>query len=271
MFRSTRWVWPVLVGLILGLIIMVYTTSGERTQITVVERWLRDAVSPLQKGITSVIDQVTETWNLFVNLGQIQRENQLLKEKLARLAAENALLQESARENKRWAALFAFQQDSEYNLLAARVIGRAIPDWFNLITIDKGELAGVRPGLPVITTAGVVGQVRQVTANTATVLLAIDSRSAIGGITADNRDYVLVEGAQDQSRLLKVRPLADDARLEVGGQVLTSGLGDIYPKGLTVGEIVEVQEDQYGLTVTGLLKPATDFARLEEVFVILPN
>ncbi len=271
MFRSTRWVWPILIGLILGLLVMVYTTSGERTQITVVERLLRDAVSPLQDGITSIIYQVTETWNSFVNLGRIQRENLQLKEKLARLAAENSLLQESARENKRWAALFEFQQKSEYNLVAAQVIGRAIPDWFNLITIDKGELAGIKPGLPVITTAGVVGQVRQATANTATVLLAIDSRSAIGGITADNRDYVLVEGAQDQSRLLKVKPLASDARLEVGCQVVTSGLGAIYPKGLPIGEIVEVQEDQYGLTVTGLLQPATDFSRLEEVFVILPD
>ncbi|MBO8126189.1 MAG: rod shape-determining protein MreC [Firmicutes bacterium] len=269
MYRPNRWVWPTLIGLILILLVLIYSTSGNRFQITVVESVLRDVVSPFESGISSLVYRVKESWDSLIHLQRLRQENIILRQKIARLSAENALLKESARENKRWAELFQFKQTSQYQLLAARVIGRAIPDWFNVIQIDKGKLDGVEPGMAVISTEGVVGQVRQVSANSASVLLALDSRSAIGGITEKSRDFVLLEGDTAEPGLLKVKPLSNDIRLEPGTKILTSGLGQVYPKGLLVGEVVKVKQDRYGLTVTGWLKPATDFARLEEVFVIL--
>lgn len=269
MQRPTRWVWPATIVLVLILLVLIFSTAGQRSQITLVESVLRDVVSPFETGISAVIYRVSESWESLVNLQKLKDENIELKQKLARLSAENALLEESRRENARWAELFQFSKEQDYKLMAALVIGRAMPDWFSVITIDKGSLHGVKPGMPVISTEGVVGQVRQVSANTSTVLLAVDSRSAIGGIVAQTRDYVLIEGDATGEGLLRVKPLAQDVRLEIGSEILTSGLGQVYPKGLLVGEIAQVQQDQYGLTVTGLLKPATDFARLEEVFIIL--
>ncbi len=269
MQRPTRWVWLVLICIVILLLVSIFSTSGNRYHITVVETVLRDVASPFQNGISSLIYRVNESWESLVHLQRLRQENIILKQKIARLSAENALLEESKRENQRWAELFEFKKSQDYQILPAVVIGRTVPDWFSVITINKGKLDGVKPGMPVISTDGVVGHIRQVNSNSATVLLAIDSRSAIGGIIADTRDYVLVEGDVATNGLLRVKPLAQDVRFERGAKVLTSGLGQIYPKGLLIGEVVEVEQDQYGLTITGLLKPVADFPRLEEVFVIL--
>lgn len=198
-----------------------------------------------------------------------QEENRSLKMVITRLKTENASLKEARRENERWRRLLEFVRSSPVSMVPAQVIGRDPSNWFGYVTINKGKAHGLRAGLPVVTAEGVVGMVRQVTAHTASVLLILDSRSAIGGQVAETRDYVLVEGSNERLGTAVVKPLAPEVKLRRGATIITSGLGEVFPKGLAVGRIERVVKGKYGLAPYGVLQPAVNFGRLEEVAVLV--
>jgi rod shape-determining protein MreC len=154
-------------------------------------------------------------------------------------------------------------------MVTAQVIGREPENWFNNIIINKGRVAGLSANMPVVTEEGVVGVVRQVADESAVVMLVTDSKSAVGGLIADSRDYVLVEGSAERLGTAVVRPLGAEIRLKAGQEVITSGLGELFPKGLRIGRIQRVIKGRYGLSPSGVLIPSVNFSRLEEVAVIV--
>lgn len=252
-----------------GLLGLAYFSVRERPELYPVQRAVREGLAPLQYAITQSLYRFRAGVRTAASIRRAQDENRALKQTIARLQTENAALREARRENARWARLFGFVQKSPVKMTAAQVIGRDPSNWFSYVLIDKGRRQGVRVNQPVVTEAGVVGVVRQVTDNTALVLLLLDSRSAIGGQVAETRDFVLVEGSSDEPGTAVVKPLAPEVRLRKGQTIITSGLGLIFPKGLTIGRIERVVKGKYGLAPFGVVRPAVNFSRLEEVAVMV--
>lgn len=259
----------VLVVVAAALLGLAYSTARDRPEVTALERLARDAFAPVQYGVSQALYRLRETFRTLGAIRRAQEENRRLKQVLARLRTENAALQEARRENERWRRLFDFTRNSPVQMVPAQVIGRNPSNWFGYIVLNKGRRHGLRPNLPVVTESGVVGSVRQVTEGTASVLLLLDSRSAIGGQVAETRDYVLVEGSSAQLGTAVVKPLAPQIRLRPGYTIITSGLSQFFPKGLTIGRIERVVKGRYGLAPYGILRPAVDFGRLEEVAVLV--
>lgn len=204
-----------------------------------------------------------------VAIGSAHRENRELKRRLARLTTENVALQEFRRENERWRRMLAFEQAAPYDMVVAQVIGRDPGNWFSNIVINKGKTAGLAKNMPVLTDEGVVGVVRQVSDRSSLILLLTDSKSAIGGQIADTRDYVLVEGSPEHVGTAVIKPLGAEVKLKPGQEVITSGLGELFPKGLRIGRIQRVVKGRYGLGPSGILIPSVNFSRLEEVAIIV--
>lgn len=265
---ESRWKVAGTLFLILSLAAFVFATSGPFRTLTWPEAYLAQGLAPLQsaavKGTEAVRTTIESLWALRTAIS----ENRRLKTEMESLRAEVSRLEELGRENAWLRDALAFRKESQDRLIPAEVIARPPGNWLSAITIDKGSRDGVRPGTAVVTPTGVVGQVRAVTKRTASVLLITDTRSAVGGVLQRTGDLVLVEGMGSWDFQASVKPLNRNADVRPGDRILTSGLSQIYPKNLSIGQVVQVAPGKYGLSKVGILMPGVDLGRLTVVFVV---
>ncbi|MCX5713396.1 MAG: rod shape-determining protein MreC [Candidatus Omnitrophica bacterium] len=190
----------------------------------------------------------------------LQKEVDTLKSRLSQ--ANDTYL-----ENARLRDLLGFKQNSPYRLVAAKVIGSSADNWSSAIIIDKGKSSGIKRLNAVITPLGLVGRVVEVQASVSKVLLANDPDFGVSATVQRSRQQGLITGTL--GRLLAMKYLPKDADIKVDDTVITSGLTEAYPKGLLIGNVVEVHNDFSGLSRYALIKPAVNLSGLEEVLVIV--
>lgn len=262
----------IVIVVIIGLIaLMVYTETGKE-KAWVVENALGQVLTPIQRGLYSASSYI---YNLFAGIGQrstMKEEYEKLKERVAELEKELYRLEELEKQNERLKELAMFLDDNkEIVVTGANVIGKNPGIWFNNITIDKGSKHGVAVNMAVVTNEGLVGRVIEVADNWSKVRTIVDGKSAVSGIIQRNRDNGLLKGNNtlgSEDGLCEMIYLPEDSNVAPGDKVLTSGLGEIFPKGIYIGEVVEVIKDRRDLYKTAIVKPGVDFQRLEEVLVI---
>jgi rod shape-determining protein MreC len=244
--------------------------SGRRVrEPNAVDRVLLGVTAPLQRGLVAGIDGVAGAWQRYVSLRHVQRENLQLREEVERLRADVSGMQEARNENERLRRLLNYPETGTGPRVAARVVG-INPDANRLtVRIDRGEADGVRRNMAVVTPEGVVGQVLRATSGTADVLLLVDPNSRLGVRVQRTRARADAAGTGDD-RLLRLDYLVRTEQLEEGDPVVTSGTDGVYPPGLMVGRVTQVQRQGAGMFLGAALLPAVDFSRLEEVLVVAP-
>ena len=232
--------------------------------------WLGFAVegvlSPLTAGLSRIGDTVGAARSTLTEIGTLHGENARLRIEVARLRAENAQLREASQEALRLRALLAFKQQP-YHTISARVIGRDPSHWFSTVLIDRGAADGIRRNDPVVTSEGLVGRVIETSGSWARVLLILDPRSAAGVLVGQSRDAGVAEGQGQPA--LRVRYLSRDADIRPGDQVVTAGLGEIYPRGLPVGVVESVSRTDADLFQEALVRPDADLRHLEEMLILV--
>jgi len=233
--------------------------------------WLGTAVeaalAPAVVALSRVSDAVTYSWSLLHEIGTLRTENARLSAEVARLREENARLRPAAQENARLRALLAFKGQQPFRTMAARVIGRDPSRWFSTILVDRGTNEGVLRNDPVVTSDGLVGHVIETAGSWARVLLILDPRSAVGVLVERSREAGVAEG---QGRpVLHVKYLSRDADIQPQDQMITSGLGQIYPRGLPVGTVIGVSRTGGDLFQAATVRPAVDLNHLEDVLIII--
>ncbi|TVR04651.1 MAG: rod shape-determining protein MreC [Deltaproteobacteria bacterium] len=215
---------------------------------------------------------VTTWWRRYVDLVGVAEENEQLRSEVNRLRDENARLVGVMQENARLRALVGFQQGHPaYEMLPARVTARDVSPFFRVtsIRIESAD-ARLEPGMPVLSSAGVVGRIQHVEGRRATVLLAVDPRSSIDIVVQRNRARGVLRGrGYDNSYRSEVAYLTRREEVRDGDIVVTSGLGGVFPPDLVVGRIDRIERRDHGLFQQVVVEPAVDFSRLEEVFVLL--
>ncbi|TRZ50308.1 rod shape-determining protein MreC [bacterium] len=191
---------------------------------------------------------------------RLRKENDYLKQKICSL-------NEITLENKRLEKLLVFKQKSPYKVIAARVIGRSSDNWSSTIIIDKGSYSGIRKGLAVISYLGLVGRVAETSEYTAKIMLISDSNIGVAALVQRSRQEGLVSGTLGSVLVMKYLP--PEADISPSDLVITSGLTDVYPKGLIIGTVVSVGEEFSGLSRYAIIRPAVNLSNIEEVLVII--
>ncbi|WP_258360965.1 rod shape-determining protein MreC [Moorella sulfitireducens (nom. illeg.)] len=245
-------------------------TALERERLSVIEGALRDALAPVEKGITLVVNKAGGWLAVIKNYSRLQAENQALKEEVAALRTANIQLEEYRQENLRLRELLNFTEVNRnaYDFVVAPVIARNPSNWYQSLTLGLGTAAGLQKDQVVVTSRGVVGRITAVTPRTAEVLLILDREGALGGMIQVNRTPGIVEGSPDYRGYLQMIHIARDAPVMENQVVVTSGLGGIYPRGLFLGTVVKILPEPDGLMKRAIIEPSVDFDRLEEVLVI---
>ena len=138
-----------------------------------------------------------------------------------------------------------------------------------MVFINRGTDHKVKKNLPVMTDAGVVGHVIQASPKASKVLLITDSRSAIDSLFQETRESGVTVGIGEDICEMKFVPIS--AMVSVGDKVISSGLGGIFPKGFTVGVVVNVVREEQELFQNIMVAPSADLSDMEEVAVLLPE
>jgi rod shape-determining protein MreC len=160
-----------------------------------------------------------------------------------------------------------YQEERQLKSVVAEVIGRDATQWARVVFINKGTQDGIKENLAVVTNGGLVGHVIQAGLNTSKVMLIVDGRSSVDTLFSDDRVAGIVVGTGMEFCEMKYVPIT--AEVNVGDQVISSGLGGVYPKGLVMGTVVSITKATQGLFQEITIAPSADFGRLEEVLVLL--
>jgi len=264
-----RYVLGFLSLVVLALFLITYT-GRDRMSLSPIERVVKDVVTPVEHGVTGIVNGISDTVGSVFTIGSIKNENKELRGRISSLEAENNLLREYEYQNLRLRELLQFKDTvaRDYNTVSASVVARNPSNWFRTITVNRGESDGVAKNMAVVTSKGLVGRVINVSADSAEVLLIIDSSSAVGSLIQINRVPGVIEGKADDSGMLKMIHLSKEAPVLAKQTVISSGLGGVFPKGLPIGTIIETELESNGLVKYATVRPFVDFNQLEEVLVI---
>jgi rod shape-determining protein MreC len=188
-----------------------------------------------------------------------------------------AELTEAAAENVELRQLLGLTKSLNLRMLPVRIIARDPSNLSWEVGIDAGTDAGVKVGMPVVGSAAgagaLAGSVVSVGADTAEVRFVVDTRSSVVAVAQQSRALGEVQGQLGGQLVLVKVPITD--RLRAGDTVVTAGLSlggqlrSAYPKGLLIGTIQAVQQDQNALTQTAFVRPALDVQRIERLLVVL--
>ena len=202
---------------------------------------------------------------LLRQIDQLRRE----KEQLHVQALQDAA---SARENDQLRSLLGWQQQAPWKLKLANVILRDPANWWRTVQIDLGSRDGLRENLPVLTADGLVGRVSSVGFTRSQVVLIGDPDCRVSALVenpAHDMGVVNAGGLLDTS-LVDLTYLSGGANLKAGQNVITSGLGGIYPKGIPIGQVVDSRPVEFGLFSEARVKLSVNLGALEQVWVLFP-
>lgn len=228
-----------------------------------------ELIAPVSRLAEMVRDGVGTVWNRYVHLVDTSAENERLVARVEELEGKLSALSEFERENARLRHMLSFSAENGFRSVAASVIGSDPSGWIRGIVIDRGSVHGVEPGMAVVHSKGIVGQVASVSSNASRVLLVNDHSSGVDVVVQGSRARGVVEGAGE--RVCELKFITKETQVKEGDLIITSGMDRVFPKGLMVGTIVDVDSQSGGLFQTVEVKPSVDFSRLEEVLIVFPQ
>jgi rod shape-determining protein MreC len=268
--RQRAPIWLVVL-LLMNLVIMAVDARDSVTRQRMLRVWVQALVSPAQSISSGASGAGTSLFRQIVNFRSTAYENEALKKQLSEAQLELQNARQSAAENERLKGLLNLKEQNQYPQIAARVIARDSSVWFNTITIDRGSSSGIALNMPVVTGGGIVGRVIALSPWTAQVMMVTDEKAAAGAIVGQlggSGALGSVSGLGDNG-LIEMRYVAGTETVVVGDFILTTGQDEIYPAGLSIGEVVQVNSGTATQPHQILIKPSAKLDQLEEVAVLL--
>lgn len=265
-----NWYFWLLVLLLVGALFLMSHTATNRENLSPVERIIREAYTPMQRGVSSFKTRVGSWNDIFSGKGDLQREIDELHKENQRLSLENQFLREYRHEVDRLRILVGFEESNQdhLELLPARVIARSPGNWYHYLVIDRGLRDGLRKGMTVMHPSGLVGRVENVSNTSAQISLLTDRETAVGATVEETRDTSGIVEGMGNSRELRMINIPYYSQIKKGNRIVTSGLSISYPQGIYIGKVTSVIRESNGLLLTATVQPAVDFDRLEEVLVV---
>lgn len=258
------------VCLIIGIISL---SVRDNRSLSFAEKGIKDVGLGLQKIISMpfhfVVDKI-DNYNDMKRIYKKYKEADNIESKATLLEEYNKELNKSLNELKDTLELNKLITD--YEAINATVINRNIGNWYNTLTIDKGETAGIKANMIVITNSGLIGKVIKTSFYTSDVKLIttpdLNSKISVGIISGETVTYGLLSGYDKNNKNLLVIDIIDNTTIKVGDKVTTSGLSDLYPKGIIVGSVSKIETDDFGISKIVRVTPSSNFNDLRYVTVL---
>lgn len=264
-----------IIGIIITIIILTLTvilSNIDVQKMSYLENAFNSFVMPIQNGLTYLKNKIEGNSGFFTDISKLQEENEELKKKNSELEqtlrefeivkAENETLKEYVNLKDKY---------QNYQTIPAYIINKDITNYNQTIVINVGEKDGIKVDMTVIADKGLVGHVISTTQTTAKIQTIIDTASSVSCNISTSREPIIVTGTLEKNSTLKASYIPTDATILEDDKVETSGIGGIYPKGITIGTIKEVVSTKNITDRYAYVETAVDFKKLETVLVITNN
>ena len=241
--------------------------TGERK----VRVWAQMVAMPVQSLFSGAGRSGVGFFQYISNLHRASAENEDLRRRLAESEAALREARAARGENERLKALLALRDSSVTKAVAARVIARDPSAWFDSAIINQGTSAGVEVNMPVVTPDGVVGRVAAASPVSAQVMLLTDERAAAGAAVGQLETSSALGSVRGFGRggLLDMRYVSGLEEVKAGDAVTTTGQDGIYPRGLKIGDVIEVQAGTATKPHEIKVRPSARLNSLSEVAVLI--
>jgi len=240
--------------------------SPELERVSSFEKVMIDVLAPVQRGVTSFHQNISSFFNDYLFNIEASQKNRELHQEIADFKSQIFSFKEMVEENRRLKKLLEFGSEIPYRKVLSRVVSWDAASDMKVIRINKGSTDGVKLQSPVMTAQGLVGYVYRLTENFSDILTIVDSNNRVDALIKRVRSHGIVEGNNNDKMLVKY--ISRSEPVVLGDVVMTSGLGNVYPKGLMVGKVTRIAREIYGITQSIEVSPSVDFNRLEEVIVL---
>ncbi len=232
---------------------------------------IREFLAPLQGLVTSVGQNVGQGVDAIRGLGDLALDNRNMAAELTRLRSELRYLEALEQENIELREQLGYLRRPDRELIPAEVIARDISGWWHSLRIGKGLAEGVEPQMAVVTPDGLLGRTMNVSAGTSDVLLISDPSCRVSAYLPRVQTYGITSGRGLSVRglpMVRMEFINKDKEIRAGDEVVTSGLGGTYPRGILIGYVERVVMDDSGLYQMADIVPASDIGRLAYCFVV---
>ena len=223
---------------------------------------------PVQTSVQSVVSTIKNTWNSYINLIEVNEENKLLKQQLLNMEEKLNQHIENSVQFFRLRSQLLFAQKKARKEIFSEIIGESADNNHQIRLINRGSNQLLQRNYIVIRKEGLVGRIQSVSPYQSSVQLIIDHRSRVPALIQRNRVRGLIYGTHDG---IEMRQINQHAKIKIGDRVISSGLGNLYPKGILIGWVSGIHHESHELFKTARLDSAVDFNQIEEVFAILPS
>lgn len=261
-------------GGVLLLVLITIFSSWKKLNATLLESAVGVVVTPFQDLTTGIYNWVDDTVTSARNKTNLKEENDQLKAQVAELLDENRRLSMYEEENEKLSALLKIAQKyADYESVGANIIAKGIGVWYDDFTIDKGTKNNVSANMVLIAPEGLVGKVVESGRVSSQAQSILDSRSSVPAMSVRTGDLGVVKGNYTllQDGLCSMEYIDAEAEIMVGDEIVTSHLSDIYPAGLAIGKVIDIETDTGGLTKYAVIEPYVDLKHLDTILVIDKN
>lgn len=262
----------VFIVLLFIIIAVVGWAWRQRSSLPFITGPLQAVAAPIEYGTSRIMAIVSSG----IHIVDVSLKNRIEWEALEKenesLRSKSVDYDELVAENDRLRRLLDFKSSHpQYRLAAGTVISRDYGTWSNTLIVDIGSADGVEKNMAVMTPDGVVGFISDAYPNSARVQLLTDPRTSIGAIVQrrESRVSSVVRGNGNVPTEPQFVNIAKDADILEGDTLVTSGFGSIYPKGLPIGTIISIHQNESDFVKYAVIRPYVDFSKLEEVFVVM--
>ncbi len=253
--------------LLIGMIFTINKSYETKTTDNIIIR----LTMPIQKVVHGISTKTRSFFSHFGDISELNQENQKLKNKVSQLEEKVQKNNMYKVENERLRGMLDLKDTyKEFELVAANVTGKDSSTWFLSLTLDKGKNDGIEMADTVIAPNGLVGHITDIGPDWSRVTTIIDSQSTVAVIVERTEDLATIDGDIDlaSNGLCKMTYISKDSSITVGDIAKTSGLGGVYPKGISVGKILKIHPENKGVSQYAEVEPFVNFNHIYEVFVI---
>jgi rod shape-determining protein MreC len=224
--------------------------------------------TPIQSTLARINRSAVGVWSTYRDWKNVRAENRRLRDEAQQLRVEALQVTETIEENRRLRRLLALKAAMPLETLSGEIIAREWGGWVRSLTVNRGRSDHVSRMTAVIAPDGLIGRVVDVRPGASVVQVLIDPASTVGAHAVRSRTAGIVEGEPRGTMRFKYMA-RDGAGLEVGDLVVTSGSGGLFPRGIPIGRVRAIDDRGSALFHYAQLAPAVDFARIDEVLLIV--
>lgn len=258
----------IIITIVILIIIVIFSNMSDAS-FNQIGNTLSSLIMPVQNGVFYIKNKIQGNSTFFTNIKNLKEENEELKKKNSDLEQSLRELEIIKSENDTLKQYVNLKEKySTYTTVPAYVINKDTSNYTNVIVINAGASEGITVNMAVISDMGLVGHVISVNEKTSKVQTLLDTSSAVSSVVGSGRDNLIVRGTLDDKKLLKATSIPTSVAMAEGDKVETSGMGGIYPRGVTIGTIKKVTNTKNFTNRYAMIEPVVNFDKLETVLVI---